>query len=97
MSGSRLENMIERNRSDCEYVKIFTHRVGSTGAPSRRTVFITATNNNRQEFPHTASRNIKTIIFQEGSAGFKVTMNVSFYIKNVDSISLRQKYNCMGG
>jgi hypothetical protein len=33
-------NVIERNVSDCKYVEIFTHRVGSIGAPSRRTVFI---------------------------------------------------------
>jgi hypothetical protein len=33
-------NVIERNRSDCKYVEIFTHRVGSIGAPSRRTVCI---------------------------------------------------------
>jgi hypothetical protein len=33
-------NVIERNGSDCKYVEIFTHRVRSIGAPSRRTVFI---------------------------------------------------------
>jgi hypothetical protein len=33
-------NMIQRNCSDCKYVEIFTHRFGSIGAPSRRTVFI---------------------------------------------------------
>jgi hypothetical protein len=33
-------NVNERNVSDCKYVEIFTHRVGSIGAPSRRTVFI---------------------------------------------------------
>jgi hypothetical protein len=38
--------MIERNDSDCKYVEMFTHRVGSIGAPSRRTVFITVTNTN---------------------------------------------------
>jgi hypothetical protein len=31
--------MMERNRSDCKYVEIFTHHVGSLGAPSRGTVF----------------------------------------------------------
>jgi hypothetical protein len=30
-------NMIERNGSGCKYIKIFTHYVGSIGAPSRRT------------------------------------------------------------
>jgi hypothetical protein len=35
--------MIERNGSDCKYVEIFTHRVGSIGAPSRRTVFVRET------------------------------------------------------
>jgi hypothetical protein len=37
-------NVIERNLSDYKYVEIFTHRVGSIGAPSRRTVFIRGTN-----------------------------------------------------
>jgi hypothetical protein len=36
-------NVIERNVSDCKYVEIFTHRVGSIGAPSR-IVFIRGTN-----------------------------------------------------
>jgi hypothetical protein len=27
-------NVIERNGSNCKYVEIFTHYVGSTGAPS---------------------------------------------------------------
>jgi hypothetical protein len=30
--------MIERTGSDCKYVDIFTHRVGSAGAPSTRTL-----------------------------------------------------------
>jgi hypothetical protein len=34
----------QRNCSDCKYVEIFTHRVGSIGAPSRRTGFIRGTN-----------------------------------------------------
>jgi hypothetical protein len=38
--------MIQGNCSDCKYVEIFTHRVGSIGAPSRRPVFITVTNTN---------------------------------------------------
>jgi hypothetical protein len=33
-------NVIERNGSDCKYGEIFTHRVGSTGAMSRRTIFL---------------------------------------------------------
>jgi hypothetical protein len=37
-------NVSESNGSDCKYVESFTHRVGSTGAPSRRTVFIRGTN-----------------------------------------------------
>jgi hypothetical protein len=37
-------NVIERNGSECKYVEIFTHRVGSIGAPSRRTVCIRGTN-----------------------------------------------------
>jgi hypothetical protein len=36
-------NVIERNGPDC-YVEIFTHRFGSIGAPSRRTVFFRGSN-----------------------------------------------------
>jgi hypothetical protein len=35
--------VIERNGSECKYVEIFTHRAGSIGAPSRRTVFVKGT------------------------------------------------------
>jgi hypothetical protein len=34
---------ITRNGSKCKYVEIFTHDVGSIGAPSRRTVFVRGT------------------------------------------------------
>jgi hypothetical protein len=34
---------IKRNGSKCKYVEIFTHYVGSIGAPSRRTVFVRGT------------------------------------------------------
>jgi hypothetical protein len=95
--------MIKRNRSDRKYVEIFTHRVGSIGAPSRRTVFIWGTNAKRREVPNMASRDTKTDIFQEGSAGFKATVGlnkekvhkgeVSAYVENVDLISLRRTCN----
>jgi hypothetical protein len=39
--------MIERNGSNCKYDEIFTHRVGSAGAPSRRTMFIRGTHSNK--------------------------------------------------
>jgi hypothetical protein len=39
-SGFSCRTLIERNRSDCKYVEIFTHSFGSTSAPSRRTEFI---------------------------------------------------------
>jgi hypothetical protein len=32
--------VIERNGSDCKYVEIFTHHIGSMGAPRRRAVFL---------------------------------------------------------
>jgi hypothetical protein len=47
----------DRNGSDCKYVETFTHRVGSIGAPSRRTVFIRGTNAKQLEVPKTAGRN----------------------------------------
>jgi hypothetical protein len=50
-----------------------------------------------------ASRDMKTDIFQEGSAGFKATIglnkkkvhqsDVSAYVENVEVISVRQTYN----
>jgi hypothetical protein len=44
-------NVIERNVSDCKYVEIFTHRIGSIGAPSRRTVLIRGTYTKELEVP----------------------------------------------
>jgi hypothetical protein len=63
--------MIERNRSDCTYVEIFTHHVGSIGAPRR------GTNTKQWEVPNTATSNTKTNILREGSAGFKATINMN--------------------
>jgi hypothetical protein len=51
----------ERNGSECKYVEIFTHHVGSIGAPSRRTVFIRGTNTKQLEVPKIVGRNTKTI------------------------------------
>jgi hypothetical protein len=56
--------MIKRNRSDCKYVKIFTHHVGCIGAPSRRIEFVRGTNAKRWEVPNTAGRDTKINIFQ---------------------------------
>jgi hypothetical protein len=67
-------NVIERNCSDYKYVEIFTHCVGSIGAPSRRTVFIGETNIKQREVSKIADRNTKANIFQKGSAAFKTTI-----------------------
>jgi hypothetical protein len=48
------KNVIERNGSECKYVEIFAHRVGSIGTPSRRTVFIRGTNTKQLEVPKIA-------------------------------------------
>jgi hypothetical protein len=69
--------MTERNCSDCKYVKIFTHHVGSIGAPSRRTVFIRGTNTKQWEVPKIAGRNTEANIFQKRSAGFKTTIDLN--------------------
>jgi hypothetical protein len=69
-------NVIERNVSDCKYVEILTHRIGSIGAPSRRAVFIRGTNTNQLEVPKIAGRNTKANIFQKGNAGFKATTDL---------------------
>jgi hypothetical protein len=75
---------------------MFTHRVGSIGAPSR-TVFISGRNTKQWEVLDIASRNTNTNIFRDGSAGFKATIDlnkkevhqgdVSVYIKNVEGES----------
>jgi hypothetical protein len=60
--------VIERNRSNSKYVDIFTQRYGSTGAPSRRTVFVRGINTKQLEVPKIAGRNMKADIFQKGIA-----------------------------
>jgi hypothetical protein len=55
--------VIKRKGSKCIYVEIFTHRVGSIGAPSRRAVFVTGTSAEQREFPEIAGRNTKANIF----------------------------------
>jgi hypothetical protein len=52
-------NVIERKSSDCKYVEIFTHRVGSIGAPSRRTMFIRGTHTKQWAVPKIAGRDTK--------------------------------------
>jgi hypothetical protein len=44
-------NVIKRNSSKFKYVEIFTHHVGSIGAPSRRTVFVRGTSAEQRESP----------------------------------------------
>jgi hypothetical protein len=93
--------VIERNGSDCKYVEIFTHRVSSIDAPSRRTVFIRGRNSKQWEVPKIAGRNTEANISQKGSAGFKTTIDlnkksatrcVSVYVKIVgNSISIWNK------
>jgi predicted nucleotidyltransferase len=67
---------IERNGSDCKYVKIFTHRVGSIGA-AIRTVFVRGTNTKQWDVPKIAGRDTKANIFRKGSARFKATINLN--------------------
>jgi CCR4-NOT transcriptional regulation complex NOT5 subunit len=67
-------------------------------------VFIRVTNTKHWEVPKIAGRTTKVKFFQKGSAGFKATIDpnknehqadVSFYVMDVDIISLRQKLNYM--
>jgi hypothetical protein len=98
-------NVIERNGSTCKYVEIFTHRVGSIGAPSRRTVFIRGTTTKQWEVSKIAGRNTKANILQKGSTAFKATIDlnkkkllrddVSIYLMIVDLISPRHQYKYM--
>jgi hypothetical protein len=97
-------NVIERNGSDRRYVEIFTHHVGSIGAPSR-TVFFRGTVTKQWEVSKIADRNTKANIFQNGSAAFKATIDLnkkkvhqdhaSAYVKNVELIYLNQQYKYM--
>jgi hypothetical protein len=75
--------MVESNHSDCKYVEMFTHHIGSIGLPRRRTVFVRGSNTELYVVPNIMSRNRKSNIFREGSAGFKATidMNKEKYIK----------------
>jgi hypothetical protein len=50
-------DVIKRIGSNCKYVEMFTHRVGSEGAPSRRAVFIRRTNPEQWEVPKITRRN----------------------------------------
>jgi hypothetical protein len=67
-------NVTYRSGSSCKYVEIFTHHVGSIGAPSR-TVFIRGTNTKPWEVPKVAGRNTKANVLQKGSAGFNATID----------------------
>jgi hypothetical protein len=78
-------NVIERNDSDCKYVEIFTHHVGSIGAPSR-TVFIRRTNTKQWEIPKIAGINTKANIFQKRSAGFEVKIDLKQQQQQFNSI-----------
>jgi hypothetical protein len=62
--------MIERSRSDCEEVEIFTHCIGSIGASRRGTVFFRGMDAKSREVTNMASRNAKTNTFQKRGAGF---------------------------
>jgi hypothetical protein len=56
-------NAIGSNGCNCKYVETFTHRhVGSTGTPSRRTVFVRGTSAEHRESPEIARRNTKANI-----------------------------------
>jgi hypothetical protein len=50
--------------------------VGSTGAPTIRTVFIKGTNISNEKSPKIAGRNTKAKIFQKGSARFETTTDL---------------------
>jgi hypothetical protein len=81
-------NVIERNGSECKYVEISTHRVGSIGAPSRRTVFIRGTNTKQLEVHKIVGRNTKANIFQNVSAGVKATIELNKKKKCIKMVSL---------
>jgi hypothetical protein len=70
-------NVIESNVTGCKYVEIFTHRIGSIGTLSRRTVFIRGTNIKQLEVPKIAGKNTKANIFQKGSTIFKATIDLN--------------------
>jgi hypothetical protein len=70
-------NIVKRNGSKCKYVEIFTHHVGSIGAPSRKTVFVRGTSAEQREFPEISGRNTKANIFYKGGARFKAAVDLN--------------------
>jgi hypothetical protein len=80
--------MIERSRSDCEGVEIFTHRVGSIGASRRGTVFFRGMGAKSREVTNMASSNAKTTTFQKRGAGFKAASN----LYNVTNVNKSKEY-----
>jgi hypothetical protein len=76
--------VIDRNGSKCKYVEIFTHRhVGSTGTPSRRTVFVRAISAEQRKFPEIAGKNTKANIFYKGGARFEATVDLNWISSSV--------------
>jgi hypothetical protein len=94
----------ERNGSDCKYVEIYIHRVGSIGAPSRRTVFIRGKNTKQLEVPKMLGGTRRLTFSKIEAQGLnhdkpeqkKVHEDlVSVYVKFVDLISLKRQYRYM--
>jgi hypothetical protein len=54
--------MTQKNGSDRKNIEMITHRIGSEGAPSRRTAFIRGTNTKQWEVPKITRRNTKANI-----------------------------------
>jgi hypothetical protein len=69
--------MIQRNRSACKNVKIFTPHIGSKGAPRRGTVFFRGTNTKSREVSNMECGNTKTSIIQKRGAGFKAAIDLN--------------------
>jgi hypothetical protein len=73
----KYEYMFERNRSECKHVESFSRHIGSTGGPSRGTVFVAGKKAEFRGVPNTASKNTNTNIFSERSTGFKATIGLN--------------------
>jgi hypothetical protein len=68
--------MTKRDGSDCEYVEIFSHRIGSICTQSRGTALVGRTDAKQGKVPNIPMRNTVANNIRDGRAGFKATIGL---------------------
>jgi hypothetical protein len=76
MSDTSPQDMTKIDGSDCEYVEIFPHRIGSISTPSRGTALVGRTDAKQGKFPNITMRNTEVNNIYEGRAGFQTTIGL---------------------